>query len=162
MNAAAEDESIYNLLPRPEVAVSKPQMHRSQHPGSVGPKEFGGTKIRATATMGKPNGVNAEDPAAFLKKHAKEPVLPELEVILASPKKVPQDERLYVERPGFGKVPAYLSRNKQQIEVEKQQLEQYLKLREQPADQEAAVPMSEQERSDLLRHLKLKWAAVNA
>jgi hypothetical protein len=36
MNTDAEDESIYNLLPRPEVAVSKPKMHRSKVGAAAG------------------------------------------------------------------------------------------------------------------------------
>jgi hypothetical protein len=36
-------------------------------------------------------------------------------------------------------VPAYLKRNKQQITLEQQQLEQYLRLREQPVSRAAAA-----------------------
>ncbi|WIA21702.1 hypothetical protein OEZ85_000868 [Tetradesmus obliquus] len=174
-------------------------MYRSRHAGEVDPRDFGASKIRATATMGKAIGQNAEHPEAFLRKHAKEPVLPQptspsrpkeklkapvpartekpimgltsnknfittnaVEVILAAPKKVPKEEKLFVEKPGFGTVPAYLKRNKQQITLEQQQLEQYLRLREQPSNQPTAVPMSEEERGELLRHLKIKWATLNA
>jgi hypothetical protein len=41
--------------------------------------------------------------------------------------------------PLLPQVPAYLRRNKQQIELEKQQLEQYLKLQEQPVSARCRV-----------------------
>jgi hypothetical protein len=47
-----------------------------QHPGDVAPKGFGSGSIKPTATMGKPIGANKEHPQQFLRKHAKEPVLP--------------------------------------------------------------------------------------
>eukprot|EP00878_Enallax_costatus_P019560 GHUV01020637.1.p1 GENE.GHUV01020637.1~~GHUV01020637.1.p1 ORF type:complete len:256 (+),score=61.15 GHUV01020637.1:715-1482(+) len=194
----SEEESIYNLLPRPRVVMPRPPMYHSKHPGEVDPAQFGGPKARPAATMGKPVGHNADPPEAFLRSHAKEPVLTQptltrpkekvkppvpakeekpvmglksnknfittnaVEVILSSPKKGQKEEKSYLERPGFGKVPVYLKRNQQQIAREQQQIEEYLRLREQPANQPTAVPMSEAERAELLRHLKLKWAAVNA
>jgi hypothetical protein len=51
----------------------------SQHAGEVDQREFGGSKMRATATMGKAIGQNAEHPETFLRKHAKEQVLPQRE-----------------------------------------------------------------------------------
>jgi hypothetical protein len=48
-----------------------------QHPGDIDPKKYGSGSIKATATMGKPLGQNASSPKAYIKKHAKEPVLPE-------------------------------------------------------------------------------------
>ncbi|KAF8059723.1 hypothetical protein HT031_005131 [Scenedesmus sp. PABB004] len=194
-----QEESIYNLRPRPQLAAPRPPMHRSAHPGEVDPAALGGPRPRAAATFGRPPGGNAEHPDAFLRSHAKEPLLPEpaapavrkpkvkppvpgraeaplmglasnknyvtsnaVEAILASPKRRPQEAARYAERAGFGKVPAYLRRNRAAVAAEQQALEAYMRLHEQPAGQPAAVPMSEEERGELLRHLKMKWAAVNA
>lgn len=57
-----------------------------------------------------------------------------IETILAKPKTRKAegpDEFLYTQKATFGKVPAYLSRNKARIESEKQQVQEYLRLKEQ-------------------------------
>lgn len=55
-----------------------------------------------------------------------------VEVILAAPGKLPKEERLYLQKKDFGRVPAYLQRNKQLIATEQQMLEEFVKLRTQP------------------------------
>jgi hypothetical protein len=51
-----------------------------QFSATVEEKTFSGSAPRrAAATMGRANGLNAEHPYGFLRKHAKEPVLPERE-----------------------------------------------------------------------------------
>jgi hypothetical protein len=65
-------------------------------------------------------------------------------------------------------VPAYLQRNKAAIAQEAGMLEEFVRLRSGGPQQQqqqqyacAATPMSQDEREALLRHLKLKWAALN-
>jgi hypothetical protein len=55
-----------------------------------------------------------------------------VEVILAKPKKVPQEEFVWTSRPGYGSVPVYLRRNKAKIREEREQLETYMRLRHEP------------------------------
>jgi len=194
-----EEESINNLVPPPQEVPRKPPMYRSTHPGKVNPKdmEFGARKVQPGATFGRPDGTYAEPPAAFLKSHAKEPVLPEpsapttqklktkppvplrdeapvhglksnknfvtanaVEVVLAEPKKLPGEPFLYTAKPDFGKVPAYLKRNKERVAAEKAAVEEYVRLRD-AAAHAGVQPMNESERQQLLRHLKKKWATVN-
>lgn len=62
-------ESIYNLLPLPEVQQARPPMHKSQHPGTVDPATFGRAPRRATATFGRAPGDAKPDTGKFLKKN---------------------------------------------------------------------------------------------
>lgn len=84
-----------------------------------------------------------------------------VEVILAKPKKVPQDEFVWTSRPGYGKTPVYLRRNKARVAAEREQLETYLKMRHDPEPGQHVSQLSPGERAELLRHLKLKWASIN-
>ena len=60
-------------------------------------------------------------------------------------------------------MPAYLKKNKAALEAEKRQVEEYMALREQQELKDAGVirTVSGEERDELLRHLKIKWAQVN-
>lgn len=194
-----QEESVYALIPPAQVIPPKPRRHHSKHPGEVDPAdfEFGVNSKRGFATLGLPNGLNAENPATFLRSHAKEPVLPDpkaptnpkprlrapvpkkdekpimgltssknfittnaVEVILAQPKKTENEELPYTLKPNYGQVPRYLERNKEKINSEKEQFEQYLRLREQQASSNVTQLMPD-EKAELLRHLKSKWASVN-
>lgn len=55
-----------------------------------------------------------------------------VEAILAKPKNVPQEEFQWTMKPDYGKVPMYLRRNKARVAAEREHVEQYLKLREEP------------------------------
>lgn len=55
-----------------------------------------------------------------------------VEVILAKPKKVPQEEFKWTSKPGYGQAPVYLRRNKARVAEEKERFETYLKLRQEP------------------------------
>lgn len=55
-----------------------------------------------------------------------------VDVILAKPKKVPQADFVWTSRPGYGKAPLYLRRNKQRIAEEREYMETYLKMRYEP------------------------------
>ena len=62
-------ESIYNLIPPPEVQQARPRMHKSQHPGTVDPAKFGLGPRRATATFGRAPGEVKPETSKFLKKN---------------------------------------------------------------------------------------------
>ncbi len=62
-------ESIYNLIPPPEVQQARPRMHKSQHPGTVDPAKFGLGPRRATATFGRAPGDVKPETSKFLKKN---------------------------------------------------------------------------------------------
>eukprot|EP00798_Chlamydomonas_sp_ICE-L_P002685 gene2685-12918_t len=82
-------------------------------------------------------------------------------VILAKPGKVPQPDFQWTSRPGYGMTPAYLKRNMQQVQQEKDSFEQYVRMRTQPTDQQHVSQLEPTERKQLLRHLKTKWGTVN-
>lgn len=193
------EESVYGLIPPAQYIPPKPPMHKSKYDGKINPAdfEFGVNSKRRTATLGLPNGLNAEHPSQFTRAHSKEPVLPEphaptnpktkirapvptrddkpimgltssknfitsnaVEVILSKPKNVVQEEVPYTFKANYGQVPRYLEKNKEKIASEKEQFEQYMKLREQQATSNVTQLMPD-EKSELLRHLKGKWASVN-
>ena len=62
-------ESIYDLIPPPEVTLSRPPMHRSAHPGSVNPLHFGKSQRRANGTFGKAPGDVKPETTRFLKRN---------------------------------------------------------------------------------------------
>ncbi|XP_051266802.1 enkurin [Dicentrarchus labrax] len=68
-------ESVYNLIPREEVHTQKPPRYMSKHRPTV-VLEKKSTKD-AMRTMG-PAKVEAPSPDKYLKKHSKEPKLPEM------------------------------------------------------------------------------------
>lgn len=82
--------------------------------------------------------------------------------------KPPRDNKVewqenYLKRPGFGQVPAYLNKVKEDIAMEKRQIAEYL-ARQQEARQPSGPPMramEEEERQALLTSLKQKWEEVN-
>ncbi|KAK9833744.1 hypothetical protein WJX74_004757 [Apatococcus lobatus] len=74
-----------------------------------------------------------------------------IENILAKPKVHDTSERLYILKPDFGEVPAYLQRNREQIQQERQQA----------VTMAPSSEMSMQEREELVGQLKEKWAVVN-
>lgn len=84
-----------------------------------------------------------------------------VETILSKPQKVPIVEPRFTERKSFGKVPTYLMKVKQRIAEENEYVRQYIEQREQRETQSNAMEMSEDERQDLLHHLKIKWAEIN-
>ncbi|GBG00237.1 enkurin [Raphidocelis subcapitata] len=78
--SAEEEESVYALCPRPQVVLERPRMHRSKFAAATaaGAATFSAAAPRrALASMGRPDGHNADPPTSFLRKHAKEPILPE-------------------------------------------------------------------------------------
>jgi len=70
-------ESIYYLIPNPEIVPPKEPMHVSKHPGVVDPKLFEmGVAHRGRGTFGPANGQSKPSADTFLKSHTGEPVLP--------------------------------------------------------------------------------------
>lgn len=61
-------ESIYNLIPQPEVVPARPPMHKSKHPGEVDPRDFGMEAKRANATFGRSPGSLKPKTTEFLRK----------------------------------------------------------------------------------------------
>ena len=70
--AMQSGESIYALIPPPEVAEERPPMHRSQHVGAVDPRDFGMPPKRANATL-------FQETAAYAAQHGRAAEQPEKE-----------------------------------------------------------------------------------
>lgn len=87
-----------------------------------------------------------------------------VEAILSKPKKTMQDPLQYTKKQDYGKVPNYLLRNKAKIEAEKAAVQRYLanKVDEDDFGDGTVRRMREDERQDLLTHLKQKWEEVNS
>ena len=66
--AMQSGESIYNLIPQPEVVPARPPMHKSKHPGEVDPRDFGMESKRAYATFGRSPGSLKPKTSEFLRK----------------------------------------------------------------------------------------------
>ncbi len=80
--------------------------------------------------------------------------------IKASSKKTDPFEN-YVSKPDYGMPPAYLKKVKEQVELEKDVLREYLEETTEESSGPAVDTMSEHERSELIKDLKRKWGAVN-
>ena len=80
--------------------------------------------------------------------------------ILAVTRKQGRQELNYLQKQDYGKVPAYLSRVKDQIKDEYGMIEE-MQQRNQPADQESIDVLTEGDRERLLAGLKANWEAVN-
>jgi len=189
------DESIYCLIPITEAPKKFQATYRSKYP-----KHLADTKLRAKGSFGPGNGKSKPESTRFLKKHAKEPILPNptnptnpkqrrkpsvpnraekpvmglvssknfitsnaIENILSEPKKKQQDELKYTAKSDYGKVPRYLGRNKQRVQKEKAQVQEYIRQQnENTGPLGSTMQMQEDERQDLLKYLKEKWAVVNS
>jgi hypothetical protein len=81
--------------------------------------------------------------------------------ILAVPKKPAQKDVNYLKKQDYGKVPAYLSRVKEQITDEYRMIEDMQRRGQPPAHEEAVDVLTEEERVQLLAGLKANWEAVN-
>lgn len=83
-----------------------------------------------------------------------------VEAILQVPRQAKQEPN-YLQKEDYGKVPSYLQVIKEEIERENDMIKSYV---EKKVDQEPEYfeELSEQERSQLLRALKLKWEKTNS
>eukprot|EP01038_Epipyxis_sp_PR26KG_P011259 gene11259-15107_t len=87
-----------------------------------------------------------------------------VEAILQVPKRIENRELNYMKKEDFGKIPAYLSQVKDEIQRENEMIDRYVKeqMGEIERPPEVFEEMTEDERSDLLSALKAKWDSVNA
>ncbi|GHP09440.1 hypothetical protein PPROV_000817500 [Pycnococcus provasolii] len=83
-----------------------------------------------------------------------------VEVILADPGKKTPDPMLWTEKSDYGKTPTYLKKIKSKLAEEKQAVENWYLQQEQLAGQ-GMQPMDEEDRLELLGHLKEKWGKLN-
>lgn len=86
-----------------------------------------------------------------------------VETILSAPKKVSGDEKLYTQKPNYGKVPKYLNKVKATIAEEKTLIAEQLAASEAAtmASQVRMRQMTEEEKAAILADLKTKWASIN-
>ncbi len=84
-----------------------------------------------------------------------------MEQILASPRKVGSLPKNYIEKPDFGKIPAYLRRIKRAIAKE-DALELRLKAEEEAMMRAKQRALSDEERKELTQGLHGKWEKVNS
>mmetsp|Transcript_14609 Transcript_14609/g.36983 ORF Transcript_14609/g.36983 Transcript_14609/m.36983 type:complete len:247 (+) Transcript_14609:337-1077(+) len=88
-----------------------------------------------------------------------------VEAILSKPRKTNMEPLQYTKKQDYGKIPAYLLRNKAKLQTEKDAVEQYLtrKAEEETFGNGGTLRrLEEEERQGLLRHLKAKWEEVNS
>jgi hypothetical protein len=148
MNAFEEEESIYNLVPKPPPVIVKGPLYVSRFDGLTPSVTV---KPAQHATMGRPASMIRSDPKDFLRKHsvcrdlppppAARPLvkpavrlpqvsrsaeLPPRNFILEEWRSAPKTRRLhpeapptfYVDKPDFGRVPRYLNRVTRQAAAE--------------------------------------------
>lgn len=84
-----------------------------------------------------------------------------IEQILADPRKVESLPKNYLEKPDFGKIPAYLRRIKRDIEKENA-LALRLKAEEEAARRAKQRALSDEERTELTEGLRRRWNSLNA
>lgn len=84
-----------------------------------------------------------------------------VEAILSEAKTVKNREMNYTQKADYGKVPAYLARNKAKIAAEKAAIQEYMSMQEQQNQGDSMVEMPMEERENLKLHLKKKWAEIN-
>jgi len=82
------------------------------------------------------------------------------EAIMQEPKNVKKAERLFIEKETYGKIPKYLSKVRNEVQREKEIIEEHVKRNGQSTEIEYEV-MDEDERQMLINALKAKWDAVN-
>lgn len=126
---------------------------KKEHPEALVPKQ-----LKPQTRHGPPSA--SEKPVMNLVTSKNFIVANAVEVILAAPKKVPEETKDYLKKEDYGKVPKYLQQIKQDIDTEYQYIRA---LQEQKAQEEAdrVRPMTEDDREDLLEGLKAKWEQVN-
>ena len=98
------------------------------------------------------------------------------QAIIQEPRKLKSKEELFLEKETYGKVPSYLLKVKEDIQREKEIVENYVKTQQHAAtaggsggeDHGGAAPgvkyeiMDEGERQNMIRSLKMKWDEVNS
>lgn len=115
-------------------------------------------KPRTRALSGPPK--RGEEPIMNLVTKKNFVVANAVEAILATPRKVPDNNKDYMRKCDFGKVPKYLAHIKQDVEAEYAYVRQLQEQRIEEARSQVR-PMDEEERLSLLAGMKQKWEHVN-
>ena len=85
-----------------------------------------------------------------------------VDVILSKPPP-PKEEFLWTTRRGYGDVPLYLKKLKATLSAERDNFEQYVRMRTEPMESHTHVSqLSAEDRAGLILHLKRKWGKVNS
>lgn len=84
-----------------------------------------------------------------------------VEVILNAPKKTNAEAIKYVNKKDYGKVPKYLKKVQQDIQMETEILQEYLTEMEAKNPEYDGEALPEQDREELIKALKRKWGHVN-
>ncbi|KAF3836262.1 hypothetical protein F7725_028820 [Dissostichus mawsoni] len=161
--AVYPQESVYNLVPKEEVHLQKTQRYVSKfRPAVVLEKKSTKDAMR---TMG-PAKVEVPTPEKYLKKHSKEPKLPEPLPMKPKPtsvdtskghKQLLENSGLvpkYIKKKHYGEVPEYLQ---QRNEEEQRAQEEYDMFVEEQREQGAMKHLSDEERHIVLEGLKKNW-----
>ncbi|KAJ4454452.1 putative flagellar associated protein [Paratrimastix pyriformis] len=184
------EETIYNLIPQPEVIPDRPPMYRSIHSN-------GEVKKRAQASFG-PGQTLATSPKDFLRRTGRD--LPEVrqfryddsevggrkppvptrveepihglttqknfittnavDTIFAVPRKPPERDFRYTNRPGYGEVPRYITKIKSEIARERSFFDD-LQQTQTAQEEEKMKVLSEEERQEIISGLRARWAQLN-
>lgn len=108
---------------------------------AAGPPTMTKTKLRAAVPK------RDEKPTMGLTSNKNYITANAVEVILAKPGKVPQEEFQWTTRPGFGQVPMYLRRNKAIVQQERENFEQYVRMHQAPVSGPTGVWVANMHRS---------------
>ena len=87
-----------------------------------------------------------------------------IDVILMKPRTMDESPIFFVEREGYGKVPRYLFKVKEDIQREQEMVDEYVKQDRERNKVEPEIeyaPLNESERQELIIKLKQKWGTVN-
>eukprot|EP00163_Fabomonas_tropica_P005351 TRINITY_DN14863_c0_g1_i1.p1 TRINITY_DN14863_c0_g1~~TRINITY_DN14863_c0_g1_i1.p1 ORF type:complete len:248 (+),score=85.85 TRINITY_DN14863_c0_g1_i1:421-1164(+) len=89
-----------------------------------------------------------------------------VDAILSVPSKRPQEEFNFTKKKDFGKKPAYLDKVKNEVEAERQYIEEWERMQQEQDYQEMTpggqvAMLSEEERQELLAGMKANWQKIN-
>jgi len=189
-----QEESIYCLIPPVIEPPPKPPLYRSRYPGTVPSNKkstatMGPLKVQAPDPHRYLKAYTREDnklpePRKFDYTQDRKPGVPEreekpvmglvtsknfitcnaVENILAVPKKTDVRQVSYMNKKGYGKVPAYLEKVKGEIQDEYNYIMQMQEAQTEEMDEEGfgrTRVLSENERIEMLNGLKTNWDRIN-
>jgi vacuolar-type H+-ATPase subunit I/STV1 len=130
------------------------------------------TKFQRTQLEAKPPIPSSNDrPIMGLKTTKNFIVSNATQAIIQEPKKLKDKEESFLEKDTYGKIPSYLHKVKQDIQREKELVEEYVKQQNHDEKVDGGSSshegteyeiMDEDERQNLIRSLKKKWDEVNS
>jgi len=189
-----QEESIYCLIPPVIEPPPKPPLYRSRYPGTVPSNKkstatMGPLKVPAPDPHTYLKAYTREDnklpePRKFDYTTERKPQVPEriekpvmglvtsknfitcnaVENILAVPKKTDVRQVSYMNKKGYGKVPAYLEKVKGEIQDEYNYIMQMQEAATEEMEEEGfgrTRVLSENERIEMLNGLKTNWDRIN-